>query len=334
MKTSAEENLGYQKLKNKKPWFDDECSKLIDERKQAKLQWLQNPNQINRYNLQNLSRETSRIFRKKKREHLKGKVNDLETNNKNKNIRDLYRGINEFKKGYQTRINIIKDKNGNLIADPQNVLKMWKNFLNQVLNVHGVYDVRQMDIHTAESLVPEPSLVEVEIAIGKLESYKSPGTDNIPAELIKAGGETLYSVIHRLICCIWNKEELPQQWKESIIVPIYKKGDKTDCNNYRGISLLSPAYKILSNILLSRLTPYVNKIIGDHQCGFRRSRSTTDQIFYIRQILEKKWEYNGTVHQSFIDFKKAYDSINGEVLYNILLELGIPRKLVRLIKMC
>jgi hypothetical protein len=63
-------------------------------------------------------------------------------------------------------------------------------------------DVRQMDIHTAEPLVPEPSLVKVEITIGKLKSYKSQGSDNIPAELIKAGGETLYSEIHRLICCI------------------------------------------------------------------------------------------------------------------------------------
>jgi hypothetical protein len=101
-----------------------------------------------------------------------------------------------------------------------------------------------MDIHTAEPLVPEPSLVEVEIGIGKLKSYKSPGTDQIPAELIKAGGEMLCSKIHKLISCIWNKEELPQQWKESIIVRIRKKGNKTDCNNYRGISLLSTAYKI------------------------------------------------------------------------------------------
>jgi hypothetical protein len=144
----------------------------------------------------------------------------------------LYRGINEFKKGYQPRINSIKDKNGNLLADPQNVLNRWKNFFNQVLNVHGVHDVRQTDTHTAAPLVPEPSLVEVEIAIGKLKSCKSPGTDQILAKLIKAGGETLYSEIHRLICSIWNKEELPQQWKEYIIVPIYKKGDKNDCNNY------------------------------------------------------------------------------------------------------
>jgi hypothetical protein len=115
--------------------------------------------------------------------------------------------MNEFKKGYQHTINIIKDENGNLIADLQNILNKWKNFFNQVLNVHGVHDVRQMDIHTAEPLVPEPSLVEVEIAIGKLRSYTSPGTDQIPACF---GGEKLGSDIHRLIFSIWNKDELPQ----------------------------------------------------------------------------------------------------------------------------
>ena len=91
---------------------------------------------------------------------------------------------------------------------------------------------------------------------------------------------------------------------------------------------LLTSYKILSNIILERLTPYIDKIIGDYQCGFRHNRSTIDQI------LEKKWEYNGTIHQLFIDFKKAYDSVKREVLYNILIEFGIPKKLVRLIKMC
>jgi hypothetical protein len=78
----------------------------------------------------------------------------------------------------------------------------------------------------------------------------------------------------------------------------------------------------------------VNEIIGDYQCGFRHNKSTMDQIFYIRQIIEKKWECNGTVRQLFIDFKKAYDSIKREVLSNILLEFGLPKKLVRLIKLC
>ena len=80
---------------------------------------------------------------------------------------------------------------------------------------------------------------------------------------------------------------MPEEWKESIIVPIYKTIDKTDCSNYRGISLLPGTYKILTDILLSRLTPYAEEIIGDHQCGFRRNRSTADHVFCIRQILEK-----------------------------------------------
>jgi hypothetical protein len=143
----------------------------------------------------------------------------------------------------------------------------------------------------------------------------------------------LLSAIHKLINSIWNKEELPDQC-ESIIVPIHKKGNKTDCNNYRGIPLLSTSYKIFSNILLPRLSPYVDENIGDHQCGFRRNRSTTDQIFCIRQILEEKWKYNETVHQLFIDLKKAYDLVRREVFYNILIEFRVPTKLVRFIKMC
>jgi sorting nexin-29 len=142
----------------------------------------------------------------------------------------------------------------------------------------------------------------------------------------------LLSAIHKLINSIWNKEELFDQWKGPIIVPILKKGDKIDYNNYRGISLLSTSYKILSNILLSRLSPYVDEIIVDHQCGFRRNRSTIDQIFCIRQILEKKWEYNKTVHQVLIEFKKVKDSVRRGVLFNILIEFGVPMKLVRLIK--
>jgi hypothetical protein len=143
---------------------------------------------------------------------MKDKIHELVTNNRNKNIIDLYRGICEFKRGYQPRINIIKDENGNLLADQQSVLNMRKIFFNQVPNVHGVQDVRQMDIHTAEPLVLESNLVEVEIAIGKLKRYRSLGTDQFPAELIKAG--ILCSEIHKVIRHILNKEELPQQWKE------------------------------------------------------------------------------------------------------------------------
>jgi hypothetical protein len=130
----------------------------------------------------------------------------------------------------------------------------------------------------------------------KFEKVEIASSDDILAELVQAGSEILLSATHKLINYIQNKEELPDQWKESVIVPVHKKSDKTDCNNYCVISLLSTSYKILLNILLSMISPYIDEIIGVHQCGFRHSRSTADQIFCIRHILEKKWEYNEIVH--------------------------------------
>jgi hypothetical protein len=104
-------------------------------------------------------------------------------------------------------------------------------------------------------------------------------------------------------------------------------------NNYQVISPLSTTYNILSNVLLARLTPYSREITGDDLYGFCHNRYTTNQIFYICQILEKKLGYNGAVHQLFIDYKNICYSVK-RVLYSILLEFGIPKKLFRLIKMC
>jgi hypothetical protein len=95
------------------------------------------------------------------------------------------------------------------------------------------------------------------------------GIDQIPAKMIYAVGRAILSEIHKLINSIWNKEELSEEWSSSIIVPVYKKGDKTDCSNFRDLLLFPTMHKILSNILLSRLTPYAEEITGDQQCGFQ-----------------------------------------------------------------
>jgi hypothetical protein len=100
-----------------------------------------------------------------------------------------------------------------------------------------------------------------------LKKYKFPSSDQIPAKLIQAGAETLLSVIPTLTNSIWKKEELPGRWKDSIIVPVLKEGDKMS-NNYRGMSLLSTSYKIVSNIILSRLSSDIGEVIGDQKCGF------------------------------------------------------------------
>jgi len=228
----------------------------LDQRKRAKMQWIQDPSPSKVDNLNSVRREVSRHFRNKKKAYLKAKIEELETNSKIQNIRDLYRGINDFKKRYQPRCNIVKDEKGDLFADSHSIVDRWRNYFSQLLNVHEVKDVGQTEIHTAEPLEIDPSASEFELAIDKLKSHKSPSIDQIPAELINDGGRTMCLEIHKLITSIWKKEKLPEEWKESITVPIHKKGDKTDCNNYRGISLLQTTYKILSNIMLSRLIPY------------------------------------------------------------------------------
>jgi hypothetical protein len=112
--------------------------------KQAKLQWFQDPSEINGDNHNNIRREASRHFRNKERVYLKDKVNELATNSKNKYIRDLYRGINECNGGYQPKSNLVKDKNGDLLADLHKILNRWKNYFSQLLSVHRASDVRQI----------------------------------------------------------------------------------------------------------------------------------------------------------------------------------------------
>ena len=132
IKTSAKE------LKQHKPWFDEECLGFLDQRKQVKVQWIHDPSQSNVDDLNTVRRDNSRHFRNKKKVYLKAKIEELETNSKIKNISDLYRGINDFKKGYQPTTNIVKDDKSDLVADSHSILARWRNYFSQILNVHGV----------------------------------------------------------------------------------------------------------------------------------------------------------------------------------------------------
>ena len=153
------------------------------------MQWLQDPSQINVDNLNNIRRNVSTHFTNKKKEYLKAKIEEPETNSTIKNIRDLYRGINGLKKGYQPRTDIVKDEKGDLVADSHSILASCRNHFSQLLNTHGVNDARQTEIHTTEPILPEPNAFELEMAIEELKRRISPGSDQIKAELIKAGVE-------------------------------------------------------------------------------------------------------------------------------------------------
>jgi len=130
------------------------------------VQWVQDASQSNVDNLNNSRREVSRHFRNKKKEYLRAKIEELETNSKIKNIMDLYRGIIYFQKSYQPGINIVNDEKGDFVTYSQS---RWRNHFSQLFNVHGVNDIRQTEIHTGEPLVSEPSVSEVELAIENLK---------------------------------------------------------------------------------------------------------------------------------------------------------------------
>ena len=116
-----------------KPWFDEECVGFLDQRKQAKLQWVQDPSQSNVDNVNNVRQDTSRHFRNKRKAYLRPKIEELVTNSKINNIRDLYGGINDMKKGYQPRTRIVKDEKGDLVADSHSIMARLRNYFSQIL---------------------------------------------------------------------------------------------------------------------------------------------------------------------------------------------------------
>ena len=159
IKTSPKESLGLHELKQHKPWFDKVCLGFLDQRKQAKMHWIQDPGRSNVDYLNNVRRDASGYFRNKKKAYLKAKIEELEINSKINNIRDLYMGINDFKKGYQPRTILVKDEK-DLVADSHSIMTRWRNYFSRLMNVHGVKNVKQAEIHTAEPLVLEPSAFE------------------------------------------------------------------------------------------------------------------------------------------------------------------------------
>ena len=124
-------------------------------------------------------------------------------------------------------------------------------------------------------------------AIAGLKDGKEPGGDGIPAEVWKHGGVNLFSRLHQLNTNAWEMDSVQQAWKDASIITIYKKGDRTDCGNYRGISLLSIAGKIFARILLNRLSTHITPgVVPETQCGFKGNRNTIYMIFCLRQLQE------------------------------------------------
>ena len=131
---------------------------------------------------------------------------------------------------------------------------------------------------------------------------------------------------------IWEKEEIPAEWKEGYLTKILKKGERSRCDNFRGITLLSVPGKVLNRIILERMKGEVDKTLREEEAGFRQDRSCTDQIATLRIIVEQSIEWNSSLYVNFVDYEKAFDSLDRETLWKILRHYGVPMKLVNMIK--
>ncbi|KAI5717474.1 hypothetical protein M8J77_006391 [Diaphorina citri] len=329
----ASKDLGPNEIKKKK-WFDEECKLELEKRDQKRMRALTSPDEANREEYRIQRRETKKLLRRKKRQAEKESLEELEKYRRTNNSREFFQQLKRTQKGNRTQEETIKDKNGQILYESGEIVNRWKEYFQDLLNIVHQDNEEDTVIQTAEMEDIPPSRGEVANAIRKLKNNKAAGCDTIPSELIKKGGLKLEEEVTDLIQEIWKEEKMPSEWTKAVIIPIHKKGDKKECGNYRGISLLNTTYKILSLIILERLKPFTDEIVGDYQAGFKKNKSTTDQIFSLRQILEKRIEYGKETVILFVDFKKAYDCLIRRKIFDALLVLGIPKKLTQMVKAC
>ena len=232
----------------------------------------------------------------------------------------------------------IKDSDGNILTDENAVKERWSEYFEQLLNVD---DGRVAEISGAQmNGVLEDDLIDVDVtvedvrkAVKKLKKGKSPGVDGITSEMLCFGGECMLEWLTRVCKVCVLEEKVPSDWVRAIIVPLYKgKGDRGDCRNYRGISLLSIPGKVYGRILIERVRGMTEGMIGEEQCGFRSGRGCIDQVYVMKQMSEKFVDKNKELCVAYMDLEKAYDRIDRNAMWRVLGVYGINGKLLRAIQ--
>ena len=230
----------------------------------------------------------------------------------------------------------MKRADGSPAVGRQQNAQLKKEYFSDLLNVsRGVQpDVSSLVIpdHTCTIDDSPPSLEDTQRMIDKLKNHKAAGVDEICAEVLKGGGESVTAWLHKIIAGVWATEKAPTEWKLALIVPVFKSGDATVLDNFRGISLLSIPGKVYSLLIGDRFKAWADKQLLDAQCGFRPSRGCNNAIFGLRRVLEEALKQHRNLCMCFIDLSKAYDSIPRELAWNILELRGMPKKIVALLR--
>ena len=339
MHSCALATFGRKKAKST-DWFEAKSKELIpciDKKRQMQCEYKKLPSNQNLRKLRQARKEAKQMVRRCANEYWVELSHRIENASATGNIRAMYEGIKVATGPTQSKSAPLKSSSGELIIDKGKQMDRWKEHYSDLytrtseVSESALAAMEQLSVlHELDEL---PTISELNKAIDQIAPGKAPGSDEIPPDLIKQCKTVLLKPIYDILCCCWTEGEVPQDMRDTKIVTLYKnKGERSDCNNYRGISLLSIVGKVYARVLLVRLQALAERVYPESQCGFRAGRSTIDMIFSLRQLQEKCREQNMPLYLAFVDLTKAFDTVSREGLYLVLSKIGCPPKLLSLVR--
>lgn len=284
-----------------------------------------------------LNRQVKARVKQRKNQELEDRITQMEIDFRQNNSHRLFKNVRELEGKPRKRMSVVRDTNGRILTNNDDVLKRWKEHFEGHLNTQfphvetALEDIQENQVENNNEYITREEVVN---AINKMKIRKSPGIDNITAEMLKTGGEPMVEMLLRIFNRVWEEERVPSDWAKMLVTPIHKKGNKLDPANYRAISLLSIPGKVFWSILLERIKPQMERFMSRSQFGFRPGRGTIDAIFIMRQLMEKAREHNVPLHYNFVDFKAAFDTVWREALWKMLGEVAIEPRIINIIKEC
>ena len=253
------------------------------------------------------------------------------------NLRGMYEGMKKACGPSMIKNAPLKSAAGDIIKDRSKQMERWAEHYQELYSRETTVTNKALEnnppLSVMDMLDTPPTVEDLSKAIDSLASGKAPGSDNIPPEVIKAAKESsLLEHLHKLLLQCWEEGAVPQDMRDAKIITLYKnKGERSDCNNYRGISLLSIVGKAFARVILNRLQLLAERVYPEAQCGFRAARSTIDMVFSVRQLQEKCREQGQPLYLAFIDLTKAFDLVSRDGLFALLQRIGCPPKLLSMI---
>ncbi|KAK3557951.1 hypothetical protein QTP86_003867 [Hemibagrus guttatus] len=232
-----------------------------------------------------------------------------------------------LKRGKQLSANTVYVGGGELLVSTGDIVGRWKEYFEDLLNPIDTPSVEEPE---AEDSEVESFITQAEVT--ELLGGKAPGVDEIRPEYLKSLDVVGLSWLTRLCNIAWRSGTVPLDWATGVVVPLFKKGDRRVCSNYRGITLLSLPGKVYSRVLERRVRPLVEPWIQEEQCGFQPSRGTLDQLYTLHRVLEGSWEFAQPVHMCFVDLEKAFDRVPRGILWEVLWEYGVRGPLLRAVR--